>query len=559
MILSSCDLAHHDSNESDERYDILIKNGIVYDGSGTAGFEVDIGIIGDAIVKIGNLKNSTAVEVIDANGLAVSPGFINMLSWAPATLIQDGRGLSDLKQGVTLEVFGEGWSMGPLTDSSIESIEEIFGPTENYDVEWSTLGEFLDWLVERGVSSNVASFVGATTLRINHVGYSDRKATSAELYAMRQDVEFAMKEGALGVSSALIYPPGIYADTEELISLAEIASKYSGIYATHMRSEGSRLLEALDETINIAKRADVHAHIFHLKAAGDENWTKIGEVIARINSERESGIGITADVYPYQAAATSLLAMVPPWALEGSFEEFVARAKDPKQRMQIISEMRDHSDEWEQYLHLSGGPDGVVITNLSPDTLKPFIGMRLSEISRLRNAAPEEVVLDLIIGNGAPGFAAYDLISEKNLKSQLKQPWVAIGSDAEAVAPTEDFFGLGVHPRAYGAFARILAGYARDDSVFSLSEAIRRMSSLPASILGLKKRGYLRPGYFADIVIFNPEAIQDHATYEDPHQFASGVRYVLVNGAIVIKNGEHTGVKSGRVVRGPGHTLSSNK
>lgn len=533
-------------------YDILITGGVLYDGSGGPGFEADLAVTGDRIAAIGDLAGASATLEIDARGRAVSPGFINMLSWAPGALMMDGRGLSDVIQGVTLEVFGEGWSMGPLSDRSRAAIAGIVPDADAFAGQWTTLGEYLDWLTARGVSPNVASFVGATTVRINHIGFEDRPPTAAELDAMRAEVALAMEEGAMGVGSSLIYPPAFYADTAELIALAEVAGRYGGIYTSHMRSEAGRLLESVDELIAIARAARVPANIYHLKAAGRANWDKLDAVFARIEAARAEGLRITADMYPYIAGATGLTATAPPWAQEGGLAAFIARIRDPETRARIIADMRTPTPDWEQMLGLADG-DGIILLGFEKAALKPLTGKTLAAVAAERGTSLEDTALDLIAEDESRVAAAYFMMSEDNVARQLARPWVAVNSDAEASAPEGAFLERSTHPRAYGTFARILAKYVREDGVLTLPDAIHRMTALPAGNLGIRDRGRLAEGFHADIVVFDAASVQDHATFTQPFQLATGVDHVFINGVQVIRDGSHTGALPGRVVRGPGY------
>jgi N-acyl-D-amino-acid deacylase len=575
-------------NKATQTYDLIIRNGTIYDGSGlplrsvAAGsprqarglrfaptgrrtpFIGDVAIQGDKIVAVGSLKKAHGRTELDATGLAVAPGFINMLSWATASLIQDGRSLSDIRQGVTLEVFGEGWSMGPLNDEMKKELVERQGDIK-YEIKWTTLGEYLDYLVERGISTNVASFVGATTVRIHEIGYDDRAPTAAELERMRALVRQAMEEGALGVGSSLIYAPAFYAKTDELAALAKEAAKYDGMYISHIRSEGNRLMEAIEEFITIARqappsggqasplagRARIRAEVYHLKAAGRANWSKMDEVIARINAARAQGLRITADMYTYTAGATGLDAAMPPWVQEGGHKAWIARLKDPAMRERVKREMTTPTDEWEN-LFLAAGPEGTLLVGFKNEALKPLTGKTLAEVAAARGKSPEETAMDLVIEDDSRVDTIYFLMSEENIRKQIKLPWVSFCSDAESLAPEGVFLKSNPHPRAYGTFARLLGRYVRDEKLMPLAEAIRRLTSLPAENLKLRQRGLLKPGYFADVVVFDPAKIQDHATFDKPHQYATGMIHVFVNGTQVLANGEHTGAKPGRVVRGPG-------
>lgn len=532
-------------------YDVVIRHGTIYDGSGSPPFTGDVAIDGDKIVAVGSLERARGRLEIDATGLAVAPGFINMLSWATESLIEDGRAQSDIRQGVTLEVFGEGWSMGPLNERMKKELVEQQGDIK-YDVQWTTLGDYLDYLVNRGISPNVASFVGATTVRIHEIGYEDRPPTPEELDRMRQLVRQAMEEGALGVGSSLIYAPAFYAQTDELVELCKVAAAYGGMYISHIRSEGNRLLEAVDELITIARQAHIPAEIYHLKAAGRSNWNKLDAVIEKIEAARAEGLRITADMYTYTAGATGLDAAMPPWVQEGGLKAWIERLKNPAIRARVKREMRTPTDEWENLLLAAGSPENVLLVSFKNEKLKPLTGKTLAEVARLRGTSPEEAAMDLVIEDGSRVGAVYFIMSEENIRKKIRQPWVSFGSDAEAPAPEGVFLKSNPHPRAYGNFARLLGKYVREEKVIPLEEAIRRLTSLPAENLKLDRRGRLKPGYFADVVVFDPDTIQDHATYENPHQYATGVVHVFVNGVQVLKDGEHTGATPGRVIRGPG-------
>ena len=534
-------------------YDVLIRNGLIYDGSGKPPVRGDVAIQGDSIVAIGRLQGARAKTVIDATGLAVSPGFINMLSWATESLIEDGRSQSDIRQGITLEVFGEGRSMGPLNDAMKQEVVRQQGDIK-FEIKWTTLGDYLDYLVQRGISPNVASFVGATTLRIHELGYADRAPTPAELDRMCELVRQAMREGALGVGSSLIYAPAFYAKTDELVGLSKVAGAYRGIYISHMRSEGNRLLEAMDELITIAEKARVPAEVYHLKVAGQFNWGKLDAAMAKIEAARKRGLRITADMYTYPAGATGLHAAMPPWVQEGGLEAWIARLKDPAIRERVKREMSTPTDKWEN-LYLGAGPEGTLLVGFKKDALKPLTGKTLAEIASLRGQSPEETAMDLVIEDGSRVGTIYFLMSEENIRKQIKLPWVSFGSDADSQAPEGVFLKSNPHPRAYGNVARLLGKYVREEKLIPLQEAIRRLTSLPATNLKVQRRGMLKPGYFADVVVFDPKKIQDHATFVKPHQYSTGVVHVFVNGIQVLKDGEHTGAKPGRVVRGPGYKV----
>ena len=533
-------------------YDRIILGGMVYDGSGAPPRRADVAIRGDSIASVGDLAGASAGFVLDARGLAVAPGFINMLSWANVSLLHDGRSQGDIRQGVTLEIFGEGTSMGPLNDSmrarSLRNQDDI-----RYEIPWTTLGEYLEHLERRGVSPNVASFVGATTVRIHELGYADRPPTAAELARMEALVEAAMREGALGVGSSLIYAPADFAETDELIALARAAGRHGGMYISHIRNEGSGLLAAVDELITIARTAGVPAEIYHLKASGRANWGKLDSVLAKIEAARAAGLRITADMYTYPASSTGLDATMPTWVQEGGEEAWIARLRDPAIRARLKREMAGDGD-YDNAFANAGGPDGVLLVSFREDSLRYLAGKSLGEVSRMRGTPPEETAMDLVIQNDGDVGCVYFTMSEDNVRREVAIPWVSFGSDGGSYATEGVFLQSGTHPRAYGNFARLLGRYVREEKVIPLEEAIRKLTLLPATNLGLRRRGALRPGYFADIVVFDPATVTDHATFERPHQYATGVRDVFVNGVQVLRDGEHTGAKPGRVVRGPGWT-----
>ncbi|MEE9461113.1 MAG: D-aminoacylase [Bacteroidales bacterium] len=538
-------------------FDIILRNGTIYDGSGSSSYAGDIAINADTIAAMGDLKSARGLIELDVDGLAVAPGFINMLSWAQESLIEDGLSQSNIRQGVTLEVMGEGWSEGPLTPAMKKENTEQQGDIK-YDITWSTLGEFLEYLEDKGVSCNIASFVGATTIRINALGYEDRAPTPAEMDHMRELVREAMDEGAVGISSSLIYAPAFFAETEELIELCKVVSSYDGLYITHMRSEGEQLLEGVDEVIEIAEKAGISAEIYHLKAAGRDNWYKMDLAIAKIDSARQAGLEITADMYNYQAAGTGLYATMPQWVQEGGHDAWVARLKDKKLRERVMQEMRLPGKDWENFFHMTGSAENIMVVGFKNDSLKYLTGKTLAEVAQMRNTSPAETILDLIIHDNSRVDAIYFLMSEENIKKQIALPWISFGSDEQSLAPEGVFLKTNPHPRAYGNFSRLLGKYVRDEKIISLEEAIRKLSHLPAENLKIDKRGLLKEGNFADIVVFNPVKIQDHATFEDPHQYATGVSHVFVNGQQVLKDGEHTGAMPGRIVRGPGYRQGIN-
>lgn len=545
LVIFSC--------SSPNNYDILIKNGTIADGSGSPTYIGSVGINADTIAAVGKLKATGTIE-IDATGLVVAPGFINVLSWATESLIEDGRSLSDIMQGVTLEVFGEGWSMGPLNRDLKNKLQLPTAQGDiKYDIDWNSLDEYLQSLTKRGISPNVASFIGATTVRINHIGYEDRAPTDQELISMQNMVKEAMEDGALGVGSSLIYAPAFYSTTEELIALCKIASDYDGLYISHMRSEGNRLLQSVDELIRIADEADIRAEIYHLKMGGKANWNKYDEVVRKIDSARTAGLKITTNMYTYVAGATGLDASMPPWVQEGGYEKWAERLKKPKIRKRVLKEMKTQTDKWENLMAAAGNSDNLLLVGFENDSLRHYTGKTLTEIAKIHGKSPEETAIDMVIADGSRVGTVYFLMSEENLKKQIALPYMSFGSDAASQAPEGVFLNSNAHPRAYGNFSRLLGKYVRDEQIISIEEAVRKLTSLPASNLKIKKRGSLIKGYFADLAIFNPETIQDHATFTDPHQLSNGMIHVLVNGKQVLENGDHTGAMPGRVVRGPGY------
>ena len=533
-------------------YDLLIGNGVIYDGSGGEPYKGQVGIKGDRIVYVGPPRAATAARTVDAKGLAVTPGFINMLSWATESLLVDGMGQSDLRQGVTLEVMGEGWSMGPLNDQMKKLAVERQGDFK-YQIGWTTLGDYLSLLERRGTTMNVASFVGATTIRQNVLGEGDVDPTTEQLVRMRALVRQAMEEGALGVGTSLIYPPAAFAETDELVALTTEAARCGGSYISHMRSEGDRLLESIDELIEISRRSGAPAEIYHLKQVGRANWGKIDAAIAKIEAARAAGLKISADMYSYTAGATGLAASMPPWVQDGGTEAMLERLKDPATVDRIKKEMLQSGSNWEN-LYLHAGSDGVLLASLTEPSLKPLIGKTVAEVAKMRGVSAEQAVIDLVLADQGRSGAIYFLMNEDNVRRQAALPWVSFGSDGEASAPEGVFLKSSTHPRAYGNFARFLGKYVREEKVVSLPEAVRRLTSLPAQNLGLRDRGLLKPGMAADVVLFDPATIADHSTFEKPMQFATGVRDVIVNGVQVLKDGEPTGAKPGRFVRGAGWT-----
>lgn len=530
--------------------DILIRNGTLYDGSGRAPTKGDVAIRGDKIIGVGELSATQAKLVIDARGLAVAPGFINMLSWSNESLIADGRGHSEIRQGVTTQILGEGWSMGPYSDAMKKAFKAKQTDLK-FDIEWTTLSEYLYFLQRRGVSHNVASFIGQATIREHVIGLENKKATPEDILRMREIVERAMRDGALGIGTALEYAPAYYADTNELIELCKAAAKYQGKYITHMRSEGERLLKGIDEAIKIGREAKIPVEIYHLKAAGKANWNKMDEAVARIEKARKDGVTITANMYPYEAGGAPLTACIPPWASEGGEVAMRRRLKDPKDRARVIDDIKNKSD-WPNFYRNAGSPDRLILVSFKKDALKPLTGKTLEEIARERKTDPIETILDLLVEDESSIGTFYFITAEENIRKLIALPWISFGSDEAAQAPEGLFLKSMPHPRAYGNFARVLGKYVREEKLLKLEEAIRKMTSLPATNLGLDKRGLLKDGYFGDVVIFDPAAIIDKATYRKPHQYAVGVQHVFVNGVHVLKDGEHTGAKPGRALAGPG-------
>jgi N-acyl-D-amino-acid deacylase len=534
-------------------YSVLIRGGTIYDGSGRAPYVGDVALNGDKIAYVGPHARGHAIRVIDARGKAVSPGFINMLSWAVESLIADGRGMSDTYQGVTLEVFGEGDSMGPLNPEMKRLAIKREGDIK-YPIKWTTLGQYLEFLQRKGVTPNVASFVGATTVRVHELGEKDVDPTPAQLNRMRALVRQAMKEGALGVGSALIYSPATYAKAPELTALVTEAHKCGGMYISHMRSEGNKLLEAMDELLTISRDSGAPAEIYHFKQAGKANWGKIDAAISKVNAARARGQRITANMYTYTAGATGLDATMPPWVQSGGLGAWEKRLKDPAVRARLIKEMRTPSNDWENLLLLSGGPQNVLLVSFKNPKLKPLTGKTLAEVAKMRGKSPEETAMDLVVEDDSRVGTVYFIMSDDNVKREVGLPWMSFGSDEESPAPEGVFLKSRSHPRAYGNVARLLGHFVRDEHAATLQDAVRRLTSLPAGNIGIKQRGSLKSGYYADVVIFDPATIQDHSTYAKPAQLATGVEDVFVNGVQVMKNGKHTGAKPGRFVRGPGWT-----
>jgi N-acyl-D-amino-acid deacylase len=534
-------------------YSVIIRGGTIYDGSGGAPYVGDVALKGDRIVYVGPHAPGRAARLVDAKGKAVSPGFINMLSWAVESLIADGRGMSDTRQGVTLEVFGEGDSMGPLNPEMKRLAVKRQGDIK-YPIKWTTLGQYLEYLQTKGVTPNVASFVGATTVRVHELGEKDVDPAPAQLQRMRALVRQAMKEGALGVGSALIYSPATYAETPELTALVSEAGRCGGMYISHMRSEGNKLLEAIDELVTISRDSGAPAEIYHFKQAGQPNWGKLDAAIARVETARKAGQRITANMYTYTAGATGLDATMPPWVQSGGLEAWEKRLRDPDVRARLLKEMRTPSNDWENLLLLSGGPQNVLLVSFKNPKLKPLTGKTLAQVAKMRGKSPEETAMDLVVEDDSRVGTVYFIMNEDNVKRETGLPWMSFGSDEASPAPEGVFLKSQSHPRAYGNVARLLGHYVRDGHTTTLQDAVRRLTSLPASNIGIKRRGSLKPGYYGDVVVFDPATVQDHATFEKPDQLATGVEDVFINGVQVLKDGKHTGAKPGRVVRGPGWT-----
>jgi N-acyl-D-aspartate/D-glutamate deacylase len=532
-------------------FDVIIKGGAVYDATGGEAQRVDLAIKGDRIAGIGDFKDASAKTIVNASGLAVAPGFINMLSWSTESLIQDGRSQSEIRQGVTTEIMGEGESMGPVNDRVREFMLKQQADIK-YDIKWNMLTEYLQFLEKRGISCNVASFIGATTIRQCVIGFDDRAPTPQELDQMRELVRKEMEAGALGIGTSLIYPPAFYAKTDELIELCKVAAKYKGKYISHMRSEGNQLLQALDELIRISREANIPAEVYHIKAAGQKNWGKIDNLLSRIESAQKEGLNIRANMYTYTAGGTGLDACFPPWTEDGGYPALFKRLRDPATREKIKAEVKIDSDKWENLYLSAGSPDRIILVGFKSEKLKPLTGKSLAEVAKMPGKDPIDTAMDLVAEDESRIGAVYFMMSEENVKKEIAKPWISFGSDEASQAPEGVFLKSNPHPRAYGNFARVLGKYVRDEKVITLPEAIRRLSALPATNLGLDHRGFLKEGMFADVVVFDPATIADHATFEKPHQYATGVKHVFVNGVQVIKDGEHTGAKPGRALWGPG-------
>jgi len=539
------------AESSSERFDILIKGGTLYDGTGKKPQVADVAISADRIAGIGSYSADKAAVVVDAKGLAVAPGFINMLSWSTDSLIEDGLSQSEIRQGVTTEIMGEGFSMGPVNDRiKVRMVSEQ--RDIKYEIKWNTLAEYLTYLEQRGITPNVASFLGATTVREYVIGLEDKAPTQQQMDEMREVVRRAMEEGALGIGSSLIYAPAFYAKTEELIELCKIAAKYQGKYISHIRSEGNQLLEGIDELIRISREAGIPAEIYHIKAAGEKNWPKLDRVLTKVETARKEGLKITADMYLYPAGGTGLDASLPPWTLDGGYEALWKRLEDPETRKKIATAVRTPSNDWENFFLAAGSPDRILLFGFKSEKLKPLTGKSLAEIARMRGTDPVETIMDLLLEDRSRIDTIYFVMSEANIKKEVAKPWVSFGSDEASQAPEGAFLKANPHPRAYGNFARLLGHYVREEKIISLTEAIRRLSGLPATNLGLDHRGFIQEGMFADVVVFDPKTIADRATFEKPHQYSVGVKHVFVNGVQVLKDGKHTGAKPGRALWGPG-------
>jgi N-acyl-D-amino-acid deacylase len=532
LIIFSC--------QTQTTYDTVLQNTTIYDGSGEEPYLGDIGITADTIAIIGKPNSLQGEKIIQLDGLATAPGFINMLSWANVSLLEDGRSQSDIRQGVTLEVMGEGSSMGPLTEEM--KVDMKAGQVDiTYDIPWTTLGEYLSYLEEKGVSTNVASFVGNGTLRRNVIGFENRSATSEELEQMKELTRQAMEQGAVGISSSLLYAPSSYANTEELISLAKVAGEYNGMYISHIRDEGNQLLESLNELIQISKKANISAEVYHLKASSKPNWYKLDLALAKIDSARTTGLPITADIYTYNASSTGLHVQLPDWVREGGIDAMLERLQQPEHRKRAIEE-----------LEFRNAPETILFVGFKNEALRKYMGKYLPEVAAELGKTEAETLVDLIIEDGSRIQVVYFSMSEENIKKKMAVPWISFCSDAGSYTNEGVFVKQSTHPRAYGSFIRVLGKFARDEGVISLAEGIRKLSSLPAANLKIKKRGQLMPGNFADIVVFDPKLVTDKATFTDPHQYAEGVIHVFVNGKAVLENGQHTGATPGRFVKGPG-------
>lgn len=534
-----------------ESYDIILRGGTIYDGSGNPPVSGDVAISGDKIAALGDIGDASAKLEVNVEGLAVAPGFVNMMSWANESLIEDGRSQSDIRQGITLEIMGEGESMGPINERMKSEILQSQSDIK-YEIEWTTLAGYLEFLEQRGISPNVASFIGSANPRNYIIGQEDREPTAEELKQMQELVRQAMEEGALGVASSLIYPPGSFAKTDELIALSKVAAKYDGMYISHMRDEGANMLEAIEELLTVAREANIRAEIYHLKSSGQSNWPLFDKAVGMVEKARAEGLQITADVYTYPAGSTGLNAAIPPWVQEGGFEASIERMKDPDMRDRIAKEMLENSSEWDNVYLGAGTPDKILLVGFKSDALKPLTGKTLAEVAEMRGTDPRYTAMDLIVEDDSRIGTVYFTQSKDIVRRAVALPWVSFNTDAASVAPEGVFLKRNPHPRAYGSLTRVLGKYVRDEGLLSMEAAIHKLATLPSRNLKIDRRGELKTGFYADIVVFDPATIQDHATFVEPHQYSTGMLHVFVNGTQVLKDGEHTGAKPGRVVRGPG-------
>lgn len=546
LIIFSCA-----SPATKKQIDHLITNALIYDGSGGTPIKGSLGWSGDSIVYVGNGAGIEGKETIDIQGKALSPGFVNMLSWSPESLILDGRSMSEIKQGVTLEVFGEGNSMGPINEAMRKEALSTMGE-HPFEINWHSLGEYLTFLEKKGVSPNFASFLGAANPRVYMLGYANRAPNLQEMDSMKLLVRQAMEDGAMGIGSALIYAPGTYAKTEELLELCKVASSYGGMYISHMRSEGNAIFDALKELFTISREANLPAEIYHLKISGKDNWQYQSKLEHVIDSAQKSGLKISADMYNYTAGSTGLDAAMPTWCQEGGYKAWAQRLKDPLLRKRIINEMETQTNGGWENMYKMAGPDNMLAVGFYNKNLRNYVGKTIAQIAKERGKTAPETILDLVIEDSSRVGMVYFLMSEENVKRNIALPYVSFCSDAQSMPNEGWWLENSTHPRAFGSFAKLLGKYVRDEKVIPMQEAIRKLTSLPCSNLKIKDRGLLKPGYKADLVVFDPATIQDHATFEKPHQYATGVEHVFVNGIQVIKNGEHTGAMPGRAVRGPG-------
>jgi N-acyl-D-amino-acid deacylase len=542
-----------DSLDPSPTFDLILRNGNVYDGSGGPPFVADVAVSGDRIARVGGLDGAHAATEIDAAGMAVAPGFVNMLSHSYASMLQDGRSLAELKQGVTLQIFGEGFSMGPQTPAMRESARKAGAEAAiPYDVDWWSLADYLSYAERKGIAQNVASYIGATTLRVYAVGQDDRPATDAEMDVMRGLVRDEMSAGALGIGASLMYPPAFYASTEELIELCRASAPFQGKYIAHMRDEGDRLLEAVDEHLRIGREGGVPAEIWHLKASGVENWDKLDRVIETVEAARAGGEPVSADMYTYTAGGTGLASIIPPWFHDGGPRKLLERLDDPVARADMRTAIETSRDGWENLYAQAAGPENLLIVGVRKDEHSRYRGMNLRAIGEAMGLHPIDAALELIRRDRSRVETVYFMMTEDNVRRQIALPWVAFGSDASSMAAEGAFLRNSAHPRAYGNFARLLGHYVRDERVVPLEEAIRRLTRFPCENLGLAGRGRIEPGCFADVVVFDPATIADRSTYQEPHRYAVGVRDVVVNGAVTLRDGEFAGSLAGRAIYGPG-------